>query len=106
MFLLFMLLIVHIFIEEIQDIHCHTMGFPCRAVGVEVDGVPVVIQGLLPIALFAVGISPEIIHFVRIGGISHRIFVKQPDGFCYISLIDKLSLIIFSCSISYRVPDY
>ena len=42
-----MLLIVHILIEEIQDIHCHTIGFAGRAVGIKVDSILVLSSGLL-----------------------------------------------------------
>lgn len=85
-----MLLIVHILIEEIQDIHYHTVGFPGRAVGVEVGGILVVVQSQLPVTLFAVGIPQEIESFVPVGGVGGQIFVEPPDSFCYISLIDKL----------------
>ena len=85
-----MLLIVHILIEEIQDIHYHTVGFTGGTVRIKVDGLLIIIQSLLPICLFAIGISPEIESFVPVGGGVGQIFVKQLDSFDYISLIDKL----------------
>ena len=85
-----MLLIVHILIEEIQDIHCHTIGFAGRAVGIKVDSILVVVQSQLPVTLFAVGISQEIESLVPVGRVGDQIFIELPDSFCYISLIDKL----------------
>lgn len=98
-----MLLIVHILIEEIQDIHCHTIGFTGRAVGIEVDSILVVVQSQLPVALFTVGISQEIESFVPVGRVGDQIFIELPDSFCYISLIDKLfdsfqyAIILYVC---------
>lgn len=86
-----MLLIVHVFIVEIQDIHYHTMGLAGGTVRIEVDGVLIVVQGLLPVPLFAVGISAEIESFVLlVWGGGCQIFVKQFYGFGHISLADKL----------------
>ena len=85
-----MLLIVHILIEEIQDIHCHTIGFAGRAVGIKVDSILVVVQSQLPVTLFAIGISQEIKSFVPVGRVGDQRFIELPDSFCYIPLIDKL----------------
>ena len=35
----------------------------CRAFGVQVDGILIVVQCLLPVALFPIGISPQVVSF-------------------------------------------
>lgn len=84
-----MLLIVHILIEEIQDIHYHTVGFTGGAVWIEVDGILIIIQSLLPVPLFTIGIPQEIESLIPVSGVGAQIIVKQSDSFDYISLIDK-----------------
>ena len=84
------LLIVHILVIEVQNIHYHVIGLPGGAVRIEVDGIAVVVQRLLPVALFAVCVPPEIIGFVFLREIGLKQFVKQQNGLLYVSLTDKL----------------
>ena len=63
---------------------------PGGAVRIEVDGIAVVVQRLLPVALFAVCGPPEIIGFVFLREIDLKQFVKQQNGLLYVSLTDKL----------------
>ena len=85
-----MLLIVHILIVEIQDIHYHTVGFFGGAVWIEVDGTLIIIQSLLPISLFAISIPQKIESLIQVSGVVEHINLKQIDSIDYISLIDKL----------------
>lgn len=86
--------------KEVQNVHHHVAGLPGGTVRIEVNGILVVIQRLLPVALLAVSIPPEVIGFVFFGKIGLKYFVKLEDSLLYISLIDKLFM-VFNCSISF-----
>lgn len=76
--------------KEVQNIHHHVAGLPGGTVRIEVNGIAVVVQSLLPVALLAVSVPPEIIGFVFLREIGLKQFVKQQNGLLYVSLTDKL----------------
>ena len=86
--------------KEVQNIHYHVVGLPGGTVRIEVNGIAVVVQSLLPVALLAVSVPPEIIGFVFSGKIGLKYLVKLKDSLLHISLIDKLFM-VFNCSISF-----
>ena len=51
------LLIIHLFIVKVEDINHHPTCLGCGRMGVEVDGLLIVVEGLLPVALLAVDIA-------------------------------------------------
>ena len=76
--------------KEVQNIHYHVVGLPGGTVRIEVNGIVLVVQSLLPVALLAVSVPPEIIGFVFSGKIGLKYLVKLKDSLLHISLIDKL----------------
>lgn len=61
-----MLLVKHVLIVEIQDVHHHAVCLGGRTLWVEVHGIAVVIQRQLPVSLFAVRIAAQVESLVAV----------------------------------------